>query len=112
MEHGELPCQHDDRLELSPEQFAEWVDTFADQLSEREIGPGDVIAIMLPNRAEILIIQMASEPSPEATSPHTWSTDSRQSHCRWLPLSSTRSYATRSARLTSRACAAAAASNR
>ncbi|AOW95244.1 AMP-dependent synthetase [Rhodococcus sp. WMMA185] len=60
MERGEAPCLRDDRLELSYEQFAERVDAFAAQLSERGVDRGDVVAIMLPNRAELLIALMAS----------------------------------------------------
>ncbi|MEV0948576.1 AMP-binding protein [Rhodococcus sp. NPDC049939] len=59
-EHAAAPCLRDDRLELSYEQFAERVDAFAAQLSDKGVGDGDVVAIMLPNRVELLIALMAS----------------------------------------------------
>ncbi|WP_072690251.1 class I adenylate-forming enzyme family protein [Rhodococcus marinonascens] len=59
-ERGDAPCLRDDRLHLSYQQFAERVDAFAAQLSEKGVGRGDVVAIMLPNRAELLVALMAS----------------------------------------------------
>ncbi|UZG55544.1 class I adenylate-forming enzyme family protein [Rhodococcus opacus] len=59
-QRADAPCLRDDRLELTYRQFAERVDAFAAQLSENGVGRGDVVAIMLPNRAELLIALMAS----------------------------------------------------
>jgi O-succinylbenzoate-CoA ligase len=50
----------DDRLELTYAQLGERVEAFAAQLAEHGIGSGDVIAVMLPNRVELLIALMAA----------------------------------------------------
>ncbi|WP_430331243.1 class I adenylate-forming enzyme family protein [Rhodococcus sp. ACT016] len=53
--HADEPCIRDDRLALSYRQFADRADAFAMQLLEHGVGAGDVVAIMLPNRAELLV---------------------------------------------------------
>lgn len=53
--HHDQPCVRDDRLELSYGDFADRADAFAAQLTDRGVGAGDVVAIMLPNRAELLV---------------------------------------------------------
>ncbi|WP_024794938.1 class I adenylate-forming enzyme family protein [Tomitella biformata] len=58
--HGDSVCVRDDRLELTYRQFAVRVDAFANQLRDRGAVAGDVVAIMLPNRVELLIAMMAS----------------------------------------------------
>ncbi|RLV55979.1 AMP-dependent synthetase [Aeromicrobium phragmitis] len=50
----------DDRVELSYREFDSWVAAFAEQLSERGFGEGDVLAIMLPNRVELLVAMFAA----------------------------------------------------
>ncbi|WFR72096.1 AMP-binding protein [Prescottella defluvii] len=53
--HADEPCVRDDRLALSYRQFADRADAFATQLLEHGVGAGDVVAIMLSNRAELLV---------------------------------------------------------
>ncbi|OUS91542.1 class I adenylate-forming enzyme family protein [Rhodococcus sp. NCIMB 12038] len=59
-QRADAPCLRDDRLDLTYRQFAQRVDAFAAQLSGHGVGRGDVIAIMLPNRAELLVALMAA----------------------------------------------------
>ncbi|MFE7419860.1 class I adenylate-forming enzyme family protein [Rhodococcus sp. NPDC057529] len=59
-QRADAPCLRDDRLDLTYRQFAERVDAFAAQLSGHGVGRGDVVAIILPNRAELLVALMAS----------------------------------------------------
>ena len=59
-EQATRPCVRDDRLELTYRQFAERVDAFAAQLAGHGVGRGDVIAVMLPNRVELLVALMAA----------------------------------------------------
>ncbi|MFC6010842.1 class I adenylate-forming enzyme family protein [Nocardia lasii] len=54
------PCVRDDVEELTYAQFAERVEAVAEQYAELGIGPGDVVAIMLPNRIELLLALMAA----------------------------------------------------
>ena len=58
--HGDAPCLRDDHLDLTYRQFADRVDAFAAQLSEHGVGKGDVVAVMLPNRVELLVVLMAA----------------------------------------------------
>lgn len=55
-----LPCVRDDNTELTYGQFAQRVDTFAAQLSSKGIRRGNVIAIMLPNRVELVVAIFAA----------------------------------------------------
>jgi long-chain acyl-CoA synthetase len=50
----------DDRVELTYSQFESWVEAFAEQLTEHGFGRGDVLAIMLPNRVELLVAMFAA----------------------------------------------------
>ena len=59
-ERGTRPCVRDDRMALTYTELAERVDSFAAQLADRGIGRGDVIAVMLPNRVELLVALMAA----------------------------------------------------
>lgn len=54
------PCVRDDTTELTYEQLAQRVDVFAAQLSAHGVSKGDVVAVMLPNRIELLIAMMAA----------------------------------------------------
>ncbi len=54
------PCVRDDDLELTYADFARRVDGFASQLQQHGVGAGDVVAVMLPNRAELLVALMAA----------------------------------------------------
>lgn len=57
---GDRPCVRDDHNELSYREFGARVDAFGAQLSELGVGAGDVVALALTNRAELLIAMMAS----------------------------------------------------
>jgi len=57
---GVNPCLRDDREELSYDQFAQRVDAAAEQFAELGIGAGSVVAIMLPNRIELLTAIVAA----------------------------------------------------
>jgi long-chain acyl-CoA synthetase len=59
-QRADAPCLRDDRLDLTYRQFAQRVDAFAAQLSGHGVRRGDVVAIMLPNRAELLVALMAA----------------------------------------------------
>ncbi|MCJ0907196.1 class I adenylate-forming enzyme family protein [Rhodococcus sp. ARC_M6] len=59
-EHGNAPCVRDDQVELTYIEFAERTEAVAAQLAGEGIGAGDVVAIMLPNRVELLIAIMAA----------------------------------------------------
>jgi long-chain acyl-CoA synthetase len=50
----------DDRVELTYRGFDAWVEAFAEQLTEHGFGRGDVLAIMLPNRVELLVAMFAA----------------------------------------------------
>lgn len=54
------PCVRDDQVELSYGQFAGRVEAFASQLHELGVGAGDVVAVMLSNRVELLIALMGA----------------------------------------------------
>ena len=57
---AENPCLRDDRLELTYAQFDARIAACAEQFAEHGIGHGDVVAIMLPNRAELLVAMFAA----------------------------------------------------
>jgi acyl-CoA synthetase (AMP-forming)/AMP-acid ligase II len=50
----------DDRIELSYAEFEARVEAFAEQLGEHGFGRADVLAIMLPNRIELLVAMFAA----------------------------------------------------
>ncbi len=58
--YGQKPCLRDDHVELTYEEFADRTEAVAAQLAGLGIGLGDVVAIMLPNRVELLIAIMAA----------------------------------------------------
>lgn len=59
-ERADLPCIRDDNEELTYAEFSTRVDRFASCLLADGITAGDVIAVMLPNRVELLIAIMAA----------------------------------------------------
>ncbi|GAC57700.1 putative acid--CoA ligase [Gordonia hirsuta DSM 44140 = NBRC 16056] len=59
-DRGETPCVRDDNLELSYAAFAARTEAVAEQLAGLGVGPGDVVATFLPNRAELLVVLMAA----------------------------------------------------
>jgi long-chain acyl-CoA synthetase len=54
------PCFRDDHTELTYGQFDQRVATFAVQLAQAGVGRGDVVAIMLPNRVELVVAIFAA----------------------------------------------------
>ncbi|RNL62100.1 AMP-dependent synthetase [Nocardioides marmoriginsengisoli] len=57
---GDRPCVRDERQQLSYDQFASRVDAAAAQFSGLGVGPGSVVAVMLPNRVELLVSIVAA----------------------------------------------------
>src|SRR5689334_13865668 len=43
------PCVRDEQRDLTYAEFAAWVDAAAEQFAEFGVGPGSVVAVMLPN---------------------------------------------------------------
>lgn len=58
--YDDRPCVRDERTELTYRAFAERVDAAAGQLAGLGVGPGSVVAVMLPNRVELLVAIMAA----------------------------------------------------
>jgi long-chain acyl-CoA synthetase len=54
------PCLRDERTELTYAQFAARVDAAAEQFAEHGVARGCVVAIMLPNRVELLVAMAAA----------------------------------------------------
>ncbi|GAA4120866.1 long-chain fatty acid--CoA ligase [Nocardioides fonticola] len=52
---ADRPCMRDDRIELTYAEFATRVEAVAEQFAEHGVGTGSVVAIMLPNRVELLV---------------------------------------------------------
>ena len=48
-------CMRDTRLELTYAEVARRVDAVAEQFAAAGVGRGDVVAVMLPNRVELLL---------------------------------------------------------
>lgn len=59
-ERPDAPCLRDDRAELTYRQFADRVDSFAAHLTGSGVRAGDVVAIMLPNRVDLLVAMMGA----------------------------------------------------
>ncbi|WGY01116.1 AMP-binding protein [Nocardioides sp. QY071] len=58
--YDDRPCVRDERTELTYRAFAERVDAAAEHLAARGVGRGSVVAVMLPNRVELLVTIMAA----------------------------------------------------
>ena len=58
--HGPKTSVRDDNLELTYSELADRVAAIAEQFSEHGVGPGDIIAVMLPNRVELLMCMFAA----------------------------------------------------
>ncbi|HWJ10296.1 MAG TPA: AMP-binding protein [Nocardioides sp.] len=58
--YDDRPCVRDDRLELTYAAFGERVEAVAEQLAARGVAAGSVVAVMLPNRVELLVTIMAA----------------------------------------------------
>ena len=54
------PCFRDDNVELTYRQFTQRVDAFAAQLADKGLRSGDVLAVMLPNRVELVLAIFAA----------------------------------------------------
>ncbi|MPY39189.1 long-chain fatty acid--CoA ligase [Streptomyces phyllanthi] len=54
------PCLRDARHELSYADVACRAEAVAEQLAEHGVGEGDVVAVMLPNRVELLLVLLAA----------------------------------------------------
>jgi len=54
------PCLRDGAVELTYAEVAGRVEAVAERFAERGVGPGDVVAVMLPNRVELLLGLMAA----------------------------------------------------
>ena len=59
-ERGPRPCIADEDTSLTYEQFHHRVDVVAAQLRSEGLGPGDVVAAMLPNRVELVLVLFAA----------------------------------------------------
>ncbi|MFD1658695.1 class I adenylate-forming enzyme family protein [Streptomyces caeni] len=58
--HAHRPCVRDERHQLTYAEFAAWVEAAAGQFAEHGIGRGSVVAVMLPNRVELLVAMAAA----------------------------------------------------
>src|SRR3954454_17297698 len=54
------PCLRDGGVDLTYAEVAARVAAAAERFAEEGVGPGDVVAVMLPNRVELLIGLMAA----------------------------------------------------
>lgn len=59
-DRADRPCVRDDRLELTYAEFATRVEGAAEQFAERGVGRGSLVAVMLPNRVELLVCLAAA----------------------------------------------------
>ncbi|MBM7366554.1 class I adenylate-forming enzyme family protein [Gordonia hydrophobica] len=57
---GTAPAIRDSRVEVSFDELNRWVSAVAAQFAERGIGRGDVVAVMLPNRCELVVAMFAA----------------------------------------------------
>jgi long-chain acyl-CoA synthetase len=58
--HADASALADDRVSLTYGDLLERVETFAAQLAREGFAPGDVLAVMLPNRVELVIAMFAT----------------------------------------------------
>ena len=54
------PCVQDEHHTLTHAEFGAWVEAVAEQYAERGVTLGTVVAIMLPNRVELLVAMVAA----------------------------------------------------
>ncbi|GAA4284195.1 long-chain fatty acid--CoA ligase [Brevibacterium daeguense] len=59
-ERQDKPCLADANTALTYREVAERTEAFAAQLASRGVGRGDIIAVMLPNRVELVIAMFAA----------------------------------------------------
>src|SRR5207244_8234368 len=53
-------CLRDEERELTYTEVTRYVDAVAEQFADAGVGPGDVVAVMLPNRLELLVGLLAA----------------------------------------------------
>jgi acyl-CoA synthetase (AMP-forming)/AMP-acid ligase II len=58
--YDDLPAVRDARQDLTYADFGAWTDAVAEQLAGYGVGPGSVVAVMLPNRVELLVVMVAA----------------------------------------------------
>jgi long-chain acyl-CoA synthetase len=58
--YDDLPCVRDDANDLTHAEFGAWVEAAAEQFAEHGVARGSVVAIMLPNRVELLVAMVAA----------------------------------------------------
>ncbi|MCR1786442.1 AMP-binding protein [Nocardioides carbamazepini] len=58
--YDDRPCVRDERIELTYRAFADRVEAAAQQFAGLGVGRGSVVAVMLPNRVELLVAIMAA----------------------------------------------------
>ena len=58
--YDDQPCVRDDANDLTYAEFGAWVDAAAEQFADYGVSPGSVVAIMLPNRVELLVAIVAA----------------------------------------------------
>ncbi|GAA1528361.1 class I adenylate-forming enzyme family protein [Nocardioides humi] len=58
--YDDRPCVRDERTELTYRTFAERVDAAAEHFAAQGVRRGSVVAVMLPNRVELLVAIMAA----------------------------------------------------
>jgi long-chain acyl-CoA synthetase len=59
-ERGPRACIADDDTSLTYDEFRHRVEVIAAQLRAEGLGPGDVVAVMLPNRVELVVVLVAA----------------------------------------------------
>jgi long-chain acyl-CoA synthetase len=58
--YDQLPAVRDTRQDLTYAGFGAWADAVAEQFAGYGVGPGSVVAVMLPNRVELLVVLVAA----------------------------------------------------
>jgi acyl-CoA synthetase (AMP-forming)/AMP-acid ligase II len=58
--YDDLPAVRDARQDLTYADLGAWTDAVAEQLAGYGVGPGSVVAVMLPNRVELLVVMVAA----------------------------------------------------
>src|SRR5436190_1329796 len=59
-EAADRTCLRDEAGELTYAEVTSRVEAVAEQFAARGVGSGDVVAVMLPNRVELLIVLLAA----------------------------------------------------
>ena len=58
--YDDRPAIRDAHHDLTYAQFGAWTDAVAEQFAGYGVGPGSVVAVMLPNRVELLVVLVAA----------------------------------------------------